>query len=123
MVIRPRNIGHGREEDGLGGVPLRDGIGILCRQRRVPEIEQILNLLLGNRLGHGTLRHDGGVVLGDLPFTILEDIHERVSSLDLGTGGAHGKFVDARILSPVGTDDNVAAFNLWMVHTSHAEVI
>jgi hypothetical protein len=52
------------------------------------------------------------MVLGDLPLTILEYVHEGVPTLDLGASGTHGEFVDAGVLGPVGTDEDVSAFDL-----------
>ncbi len=52
------------------------------------------------------------MVLGDLPLAILKYVHKGVPALDLGAGGAHGEFVDAGVLGPVGTDEDVSAFNL-----------
>ena len=112
MVIRPRNVRHGRKKHGLRGVTLSHRIRVPGSQCRVPEVEQIINLLLGNRLGHSTLRHNRGVVLGDLPFSILKDIHECVSSLDLGARGTHSEFIDPGVLCPIGTNDDVPALNL-----------
>jgi hypothetical protein len=52
------------------------------------------------------------MVLGDLPLAIFEYVHEGVPTLDLGASGTHGEFVDASVLSPVGTDEDASAFDL-----------
>jgi len=43
----------------------------------------------------------------NLPLVIFKDVDKSVASLDFGTITAHGKFVDADILSPIGATHNV----------------
>jgi len=78
----------------------------------VPEIEQIANLVHSNldsissRLG--SFRHDGRMVMRDLPLTMLVDVNEGVSGLDLVTSRTHGEFVDSGITCPSITNGNVS---------------
>merc|ERR1711990_360015 len=69
--------------------------------------------------------HDRGVVLRNLPLTILEDVDKGVASLDLGPINAHGELVDAGILCPVGADHNVATedFSLGLLEKEGIEVV
>ena len=41
------------------------------------------------------------MVVGDLPLSILVNVNETVSALDLVPSGTHGEFIDTRILAPV----------------------
>ena len=103
-VVRAGGVRHGGEENSLGGVPLGHGIGVEGGKGVVPEVEQVLDLLLGDGLrGHGgdLLRHDGRVVVGNLPLTVLVRVHEGVTALDLVTGGTHGELVDTGIKDDV----------------------
>ena len=65
--VRPGDVAHGREEHALLGVAGRDLLGILGRQRVVPQREESADLVLGDGLAHGDLLgHDGRVVVVDL---------------------------------------------------------
>ena len=59
-----------------------------------------------------SLRHDTGMVVVDLPLSILPDVDERVSSLDLVSGGTHGELVNSGVLAPVVSNSHVALKNL-----------
>mmetsp|Transcript_49160 Transcript_49160/g.104542 ORF Transcript_49160/g.104542 Transcript_49160/m.104542 type:complete len:397 (+) Transcript_49160:325-1515(+) len=111
-VISSWNIRNCGKEHRLGRVTISNLVGILSGQGIVPELEQILHLLLGDRFRLEALRHDRAVMLGDLPLSILEDVHEGVASLDLLTSGAHGELIDSGILSPVGAHDDIPGLNL-----------
>ena len=57
------------------------------------------------------------MVLRDLPLAILEYINKGVPTLDLSAGGTHGEFIDASVLGPVRTDENIPTFNLsWQIY-------
>ena len=63
------------------------GVGVL-----LPEVEETTDFLLGDGLsGDDALRHDTGVVMVDLPFSIFVYIYKRISSLDLLSSGTHGE--------------------------------
>jgi hypothetical protein len=78
----------------------------------IPQVEQVAYLIyshLGSRSSRlGSFRHDGGVVVRDLPLTVLIYIHICVSGLDLVTSGAHGEFVDTGVASPSVSDGNMS---------------
>ena len=60
----------------------------------VPEEEEAVDLVFGDGLGNANaLRHDGGVVVGNLPLSTLEDIRVRVSCLDDVTGGSQDELL------------------------------
>ena len=55
--------------------------------------------------GKLSLGHDRGMVMGDLPLTVLELVDEGITGLDLVAEEV--ELVDAGILAPVGTDNDV----------------
>ena len=46
VVASSGNIAHGWEENGILGITLGNGVGILSGQGRVPELEEILDFFL-----------------------------------------------------------------------------
>ena len=54
------------------------------------------------------------MVVGDLPLSILVNVNETVSALDLVTSGTHGEFIDTRILAPVVSNGNVRLKDLTL---------
>jgi len=54
------------------------------------------------------LRHDRGVVVGDLPLAILINVHKTVASLHHITSCAHGELINSSILGPAISDPYVA---------------
>ena len=56
-------------------------------------------------------RHDRGVVVGNLPFTIFKSINVGVSGLDLVTSGSHGEFVNTGIHDHVVSLDDIGFQN------------
>mmetsp|Transcript_37200 Transcript_37200/g.68905 ORF Transcript_37200/g.68905 Transcript_37200/m.68905 type:complete len:231 (-) Transcript_37200:1093-1785(-) len=114
IIISSWHIRHGREQHRLTSVSLRDSIWIPSSQRRVPKVEQITDLLLGNRLRLCTLRHNTRMMLRNLPLSILEDVYEGITSLHLIARGTQREFVNTRVLTPVGTDNNISTLDLTL---------
>lgn len=56
-------------------------------------------------------------MVSNLPFSVLESVNERITSLDDVTGGAHGELVDAVVHAPVGTagDPALEDLALWLL--------
>ena len=46
--------------------------------------------------------------MSNLPFAVFKDVHEGVTSLNLGTSGTHGEFVKTNVLAPVDTNGGMA---------------
>lgn len=112
IVVSSGDVRNSGQEAGAARVTLGNGIGITGGKGVVPEVEESANLVFGDSNGLAGLRHDRRVVLADLPFSILEDVDESVTSLDLSTVGSHGELVDSGILGPVLSNDNVAGDDL-----------
>ena len=94
-----RNIGDSWQQNTLGCVSAGNQGRITSCQGVIPQVEQSLHFLLGDRSGNiNTLWHDTGVVVGDLPLSIFHDVGVSVSSLHLGTAfSAHGEFVNSEL--------------------------
>ena len=68
VVVSAGSIAHSREKAGSLGVALGDGVGILGGESTVPELEEVLDLVLGDGRGNvDALGHDGRMVVGNLP--------------------------------------------------------
>ena len=93
-VVGTGNVANSRQQDTLLGVSLGDGIGIQGVEGVVPEVEQTAYFGLRDGLGDvDALRHDRGMVVGNLPLSTLEDIRVRVSCLDDVTGGSQDELL------------------------------
>ena len=58
------------------------------------------------------LRHDRRMMLRNLPLSILEEVDESVTSLNLLAINSHGEFVNSGILGPVGSYNDISIKNL-----------
>mmetsp|Transcript_6448 Transcript_6448/g.8721 ORF Transcript_6448/g.8721 Transcript_6448/m.8721 type:complete len:398 (+) Transcript_6448:352-1545(+) len=105
--ISTRNIRHGGKENSLLGIASSDLVRIKSGKSTVPQLEKVTNLVLGDGSGQNALGHDGRMVVADLPLTVLQDIHKGIATLHLRTINSHGEFVDASILCPVGSNDDL----------------
>lgn len=68
----------------------------------------------GGRRSEEGLGHDAGVVVRNLPLTVLPNVNERVPSLDLISGGSHRELVNSGILAPVVSDGDIALENFTL---------
>ncbi len=107
------DVGNSGKKNSLLGVTVGNLLRVKGGKGSVPESEEVTYLVLGDGLGgDNSLRHNRGVVVGDLPLTVLVDVDEGVTSLDLLSGGSHGELVDTAVLGPVVSDDDVAVKDL-----------
>jgi len=114
-VVGTGNITDGGKQDTGLRVAIGNLLGVLGGKSIVPKLEESLDLTLGDGGRHdNSLRHDTGVVVADLPLSILEYVDKRVTSLDLIAGGTESELVDTDILSPVVSDGNLTLEDLTL---------
>jgi len=129
FVVSSGNIRNGRQQawSSLLGVARGNLIGIQSGQSSVPDLEQVLDFLLGDRSrsSRDGLRHLTGVVVGNLPLAVFVHVNEGVSGLDLVASGSEGEFVDTDILAPVGSDgdERFQDFSLGLLEQEGIEVV
>ena len=125
-VVRAGRVADGREQDSGLAVPVGDLLRVERGKRVVPQAEEAADLIVRDRLSHcDLLRHDRGVVVLDLPDSVLLDIVERVARLDLVAGRSHGELVDPGIDGPAvsGVDLPLEDRALRLLEQERVEVV
>lgn len=124
-VVSTRLIRNSGQQNSVAGVSLGNDIGVQSRKGVVPEVEQVLDFVLGNAGSSGRFGHHGRVVVGNLPLTIFVDVNKGVSGLDLISGSTHGEFIDTDILGPTITDgdERVNNFSLGLLEQKCVEIV
>mmetsp|Transcript_10290 Transcript_10290/g.21495 ORF Transcript_10290/g.21495 Transcript_10290/m.21495 type:complete len:254 (+) Transcript_10290:19-780(+) len=107
VVTGTGNIGHGGQQHRILRVTPGNCIRIQSGKCPIPKLEQTPHFFLGDRLGRRSFGHHTGMVVRDLPLSILVDVHEAVSAFHFLSGSAHGELVDTGILAPVLPDGHV----------------
>ena len=96
--ISSRCIRYGREENSLGGITRSDLLWVKSSKSVVPKTEESSHLILSDRLAHGNLLwHNTGMVVLNLPDTILLHVVVSVTGLHLVASGAHGELINSSI--------------------------
>mmetsp|Transcript_22574 Transcript_22574/g.37175 ORF Transcript_22574/g.37175 Transcript_22574/m.37175 type:complete len:296 (-) Transcript_22574:474-1361(-) len=112
-VVVTRNIRNSGEENTLLAVSGGNLLGILGSKSVVPKAEETADLLLSDWLScDNSLGHDTGVVVVDLPFSVLVNVDKTVTSLNLLSGCSHCELVDTNILAPVVSNSDMALQDL-----------
>mmetsp|Transcript_14466 Transcript_14466/g.20520 ORF Transcript_14466/g.20520 Transcript_14466/m.20520 type:complete len:296 (-) Transcript_14466:470-1357(-) len=112
-VVVTGNIRNSWEENTLLAVSLGNLLWVFRSKSIVPKAEETADLILSDGLScDNALRHDTGVVVVDLPFSIFVNIHETVTSLYLLSGSTHCELIDTNILAPVVSNCDVALQDL-----------
>ena len=122
--VRTGRVGYGGKEDTLLGIASGHLLGIEGGQRGIPQSEQVAYLAFGYGLAHcDLLRHYRGMMMLDLPLSVLLDVIVGVSRLDLVARRAHGELVYAGIRCPSIADVDVARQYLaYFTHEARCEV-
>mmetsp|Transcript_12403 Transcript_12403/g.19086 ORF Transcript_12403/g.19086 Transcript_12403/m.19086 type:complete len:296 (-) Transcript_12403:513-1400(-) len=112
-IVITGNIRHSWEENTLLAVSLSNLLGVFGSKCIVPKAEETADLFLSDWLScDNALRHDTGVVVVDLPFSIFVNVHETVTSLNLLSSCSHIELVDTNVLAPVVSDGDMAFHDL-----------
>mmetsp|Transcript_35592 Transcript_35592/g.75021 ORF Transcript_35592/g.75021 Transcript_35592/m.75021 type:complete len:409 (+) Transcript_35592:170-1396(+) len=114
IVVGSGNVTDGWKQDCVLGVTFCNCIRIFCGQCRIPKLEKVSDLLLCNGLSHGALGHDRGVMVINLPFSILKDVNEGITSLHFLPCCSHRELIDSSILAPVVSNSDMAFQNFTL---------
>mmetsp|Transcript_21511 Transcript_21511/g.27718 ORF Transcript_21511/g.27718 Transcript_21511/m.27718 type:complete len:283 (-) Transcript_21511:892-1740(-) len=83
-IVGTRNIAYGRKKNSLLGITISNLLRVFSSKSIVPKSEQGSNLILGDGFcDDNAFGHDTRVMMGNLPFSILIYVNERVSALHL----------------------------------------
>mmetsp|Transcript_27665 Transcript_27665/g.40826 ORF Transcript_27665/g.40826 Transcript_27665/m.40826 type:complete len:264 (+) Transcript_27665:321-1112(+) len=126
LEVGTGSIAYSGEKDTLFGISHGNLLWVLGGQSIIPKSEQILNLRFGDGLTHGNLLgHDTRVMVLDLPYSILLNVKESVTSLYLISGCTHGEFVNTGITGPSisNADISIKDLSLRLFEKESIEVI
>mmetsp|Transcript_36560 Transcript_36560/g.88599 ORF Transcript_36560/g.88599 Transcript_36560/m.88599 type:complete len:443 (+) Transcript_36560:425-1753(+) len=112
VVVRAGFIRDSWEKNSVLGVTLGNLIGVKSGKGVVPQVKERAAFFISDGLASWGFGHLGGVVVGNLPFSVFKDVNKRVTGTDLVSSGTHGKVVDTDILAPVLTGHGVGLDNL-----------
>ena len=118
-----RLIRKGGQQDGILGITIGNGVRLSGVKGIIPEVEEGADFGLGYFGGtDGFLRHEGGMVMGDHPFTIFKGVDEGIAGFDLGSV-FKGEFVDSWKIEKELFEVSVVQYSTQKKRKRHEETL